>query len=149
MNAVMDEVGLVMPRLATEEGFKAFLYDDANDKPVKAPIGFATIGFGCNVQAGWTYPFALAVLRLQVLEVQEKLLLQPWYLACNAVRRSALLDIGFNDGVDGLLGFHRMIAAILIGDWTTAQQECHVKNAVLKSRYDFLANLLLTGVIGP
>jgi hypothetical protein len=149
LRIAVDEIDYVMPRLATEEDFKAALYDDATLKPVVAPVGKATIGFGCNVQAGWTYKFAYAVLKLGVLEVQDSLLLQPWYLALNAVRRSVMLDIGFNDGIHGLLEFRKMIAAIKVQDWVTAEQECHVTNAVLKNRYSLLSKLLLTGEIGP
>lgn len=145
----VDELSLVMARLTTEEGYRQFMYDDATGKPVKAPVGNATIGFGCNVQGGWTSKFAWAVMKLQVLEIQDKLLLLPWYLACNAVRRSVILDIGFNDGYDGLMKFPRMIAAITKQDWRTAQMECKVKNDILQKRYTLLSNLLLTGWIGP
>lgn len=149
MTVTVDEISLVMARLTTEEGYKQFLYDDATDLPVKAPKGNATIGFGCNVQAGWTSKFAWSVMKLQVLEVQEQLLLLPWYLGLNAVRRSVILDIAFNDGYEGVLGFPRMIAAITAKNWQLAQTECHVKNAVLQKRYTLLSDLLLTGVIGP
>lgn len=145
----VDEVSLVMARLTTEEGLKLYLYDDATGLAVKAPKGNASIGYGCNVQAGWTAKFAWAVMQLQVIEIQEKLLLLPWYLALNVVRRSVLLDIGFNDGYVGLMAFHRMIAAITKQDWRTAQLECKVKNAVLQKRYAGLSNMLLTGVIAP
>lgn len=148
MTAV-DEISLVMGRLTVEEGLKLYLYDDATGLAVKAPKGFATIGYGCNVQAGWTAKFAWAVMQLQVLEIQERLLLLPWYLALNAVRRSVLLDIGFNDGYDGLMGFHKMITALQIQNWRVAQMECHVKNAVLRKRYLALSNMLLTGEIAP
>lgn len=143
----LDEVALVLARLTTEEGFKATLYDDKTGLPVKAPVGNATIGFGCNVQAGWTSTFAWNVMKLQVLDVQADLLLLPWYLACNSVRRSVLLDIAFNDGYDGLMNFPRMIAAITAKNWRQAQIECHVQNVVLQKRYTLLSNLLLTGVI--
>lgn len=143
----MDEIELVLARLTTEEGFKSFLYDDLTGLPVKAPKGNATIGFGCNVQAGWTSKFAWAVMKVQVLELQDQLLLLPWYLALNYVRRSVILDIGFNDGYDGLMNFPNMIKALEAKNWRQAQIECHVKNAVLQKRYTLLSNLLLTGVV--
>jgi hypothetical protein len=143
----IDEITLVLPRLQDEEGFKNFLYDDATGLRVKAPVGYATIGFGSNIQAGWSRTFALKVLRLQTGDVWETLSHFPWFLKCNAARRSVLLDIGFNDGVEGLIGFHKMIAAILADDWLTAKEECHVKNAVLLKRYLFNAEILLTGKI--
>lgn len=145
--APTDEVAFALVRLMPEEKFISFLYDDANDLPVKAPVGFATIGYGCNVQAGWSQPFAAKVLRLQVEEVQQVLMQETWYVALNAARRSVMLDIGFNDGIHGLLGFHLMIAAIEISNWQEAAVQCHVKNPKLAGRYSVLAKILLTGVV--
>jgi len=144
----MDEIAYATTRLSLEEGFLSYLYDDANDHPVKAPVGNATIGFGCNVQAGWSRLFALKVLRLQVEEVAEALASYPWYQKCNAERRSVFIDIAFNDGIAGFVkGFPKLEAAVLAGDWVEAEAQCEVKNPKLKSRYDALGKILLTGTI--
>lgn len=145
---IPNEIELAFNRLAVEEGFLGFLYDDANDLPVKAPIGNATIGFGENVQAGWTREFALKVLRLRVQERADALAPYPWYRKCNAARRSVFIDIAFNDGIAGFVkGFPKLEAAVMIDDWVTAKAECHVKNVKLKKRYDALGQILLTGLI--
>lgn len=152
----MDEVGLVIARLTGEESFVPYLYDDATGKPVTdfrdahgiAINGNLSIGYGCNLKSGWSKDLAWHVMKTQVLEVQTQLLALTWYLACNTVRRSVLLDIGFNDGFPGLMGFPRMIQAIKNADWVTAQKECQVTNPALHKRYTLLSNLLLTGVIG-
>lgn len=142
MNA---EILLLVPRLMKEESFLGYLYDDANDKPVKAPVGNATIGYGCNVQAGWTEPFAQQVLQLQVQEIADALGVYLWYQKCNSTRRMVLLDIAFNDGVAGLLHFPHMLSAIMADDWQTAADNCKVTNPELAGRYAALAQLLLTG----
>ena len=143
----IGEVALLMPQLTTEEGFKGFLYDDATDLPVKAPKGNATIGFGCNVQAGWSRGFSMKVLQLEVEEEQIQLLALPWYVALNAPRRMVMLDIAFNDGFEGLMHFPSMIACLTAGDWAGAQVQCMVTNPELHSRYVALGQILLTGEI--
>lgn len=146
--APLDEIELVTARLILEEGFRDHLYDDATGLPVKAPTGNATIGFGENVQAGWTRDFALKVLRLRIQERIDALSPYPWYQKCNAARRSVFLDIAFNDGIDGFVkGFPKLERAVLADDWVTAKAECHVKNPELKKRYDVLGQILLTGRI--
>lgn len=39
--------------------------------------------------------------------------------------QAALFDMGFNLGVDGLLKFHKMLAACAAADWKTTAAECH------------------------
>lgn len=147
-NPAPDEIEICAQRLEGEERFLGFLYDDANDLPVKAPVGNATIGFGDNVQAGWSLWKARQVLRVDIQEVALTLNEQPWYISLNAARRSVMLDVGFNDGVGGLLSFHLMIAAIEAQNWAEASSQCHVANPRLASRYAALAKIILTGQIG-
>lgn len=142
---VIDEVYMVTARLMGEEEFREIPYDDATGLPVKAPVGNATIGYGCKLV--WSSDLAHKVLLLQVEETQDELLIYEWYTKCNTVRRSVLLDVGFNDGVKGLSTFHLMIAAILVNNWAEAARQCHVKNVKLAKRYAVLANLFLTGGI--
>src|SRR5262249_22553916 len=102
-------------------------------------------GYGCNVQAGWSQSFALKVLRLQVEERRDAIQQYSWFAKCSPTRRSVLLDIAFNDGVEGLLHFPHMLSAIDRADWVTAKQECAVQNPELAGRYADLGNLLLQG----
>ena len=144
----MDEIQIAVARLAgTEEGFRSQLYDDATGKLVKAPVGNATIGIGENVQSGWDRDFAIEVLNLRVTRLATWLSQFEWYTKCNAVRRSVLLDIAFNDGPTGLLHFYKMIAAILADNWAEAKDQCMVKNPQLKGRYDHLGELMDTGIL--
>lgn len=146
---MMDEIEIVVERLKEEERYMSYLYDDANDKPVKAPIGNATIGYGENVQAGWSEVFSAGVLRLRVTSIAGSLSPFPWYQKCNAARRSVFIDIAFNDGVEGFVkGFPKLEAAIMADDWVEAQKQCHVRNPKLLKRYDALGQILLTGEIG-
>ena len=53
----------------------------------------------------------------------------PWYLALSDARRGVLENMAFNLGVQGLLGFRRMLAHTLDGAWEDAA------TAMLDSRW--------------
>jgi lysozyme len=130
----MTAVDLVIPRLRTEEGFRALPYKDTQ--------GHLTVGFGCNLDVGLSRFAAEALLTAQAGERHNDLLRFPWYAALDPVRQSVCLDIDFNAH---LLTFPHMIAALAKGDWATAAAECKVTNPELAGRYATLAQLLLTG----
>lgn len=133
----MNAVDLALPRLKTEEGFRATKYTDTQ--------GHLTIGFGFNVDAGISSFAAGALLGAQATERHQALMGLGWYAALDPVRQSVCLDIAFNSGTHGLLNFPHMIAALAKGDWAGAAAECKVTNPELAGRYAALAQLLLTG----
>jgi lysozyme len=133
----MNAFDLALPRLKTEEGFRATKYTDTQ--------GHLTIGYGFNVDAGISAFAAAALLNAQAAERHNTLLTYPWYSGLDPVRQSVCLDIAFNNGTAGLLHFPRMIAALARGDWADAATECKVSNPELAGRYAALAQLLLTG----
>lgn len=133
----MTAVDIALPRLQTEEGFRALPYKDTN--------GFETVGYGFNVQGGISKFAAAALLAAQAQEAHAELLKLTWYGALDPVRQSVCLDIDINEGERGLLKFPRMIAALERQDWETAAKECHVEDPKLAGRYDTLAKILLTG----
>lgn len=133
----MSAVELALPRLKTEEGFRATKYTDTR--------GHLTIGYGFNVDAGISQSAAGALLAVQATEEHDRLLALAWYATLDPVRQSVCLDIAFNSGSHGLLNFPHMIAALAKGDWATAAAECKVTNPELATRYAALAQLLLTG----
>lgn len=134
----MNSVELVQPRLQSEEGFRARAYRDTQ--------GHVTIGYGFNVDAGISQYAASALLAAQVSELQNSLSAYGWYNALDPVRQSVCLDIAFNGGIDGLLHYPHMIAALAKGDWVTAAAECNVQQPELQSRYAKLQQMILTGV---
>jgi lysozyme len=136
----MSAANFALARLATEEGFRAKAYRDT--------VGKLTIGYGCNIDAGWSEGLARTVLGFQLGEVAEQLGKFAWYTHLDDVRASVLLDIGFNDGVGALLHFPKMLAAVQIGNWSTAAAELMNSEAAreLPPRYRKLAEILQTGV---
>ncbi len=141
----MNAVDLTEARLDPEEGDKLYPYDDATGLRVRAPKGHISWGKGFNLDACGSVEL-FNVMEHFLLEQEEKpLLALPWYAQLDPVRQSVCLDIAYNDGVHGLLGFPHMIAALAKGDWATAAAECKVTNPELAGRYAALAQLLLTG----
>lgn len=136
----MSATALAVARLMTEEGFRGTAYRDT--------VGKLTIGYGCNIDAGWSRGLAGAVLSYQAQDVWQQLSTFWWWAALDDVRASVLVDLGFNEGVNSLLHFPKMLAAIGAKDWVTAKAELLDSDAAreLPARYATLAEILLTGV---
>lgn len=144
----MSALDIFLARGAKEEGDEPFPYNDATGKRVTCqPEGNLSIGYGINLEEGLDVEERAWLFRHRAQKVETKLLTFAWYIGLNDVRRSVFLDIGYNNGVDGLLHFHNMITAAAAGDWTTAAAECHVKNPALAGRYAILADVLYRGEI--
>ena len=133
----MNAIDSALPRIRIEEGFRSRPYLDTEKH--------LTVGYGLNLDAGISERVAAAALVEQLQELHEMLSRYSWYAGLDPIRQGVCLDVAFNDGLHGLLGFPKMIAALGRGDWLTAQSECHVQNPELKERYDTLAKILLTG----
>lgn len=135
----MTAVEIALPRLKTEEGFRAVKYADTQ--------GHETIGYGFNISAGISKYAAGELLTAQLTERHNALMVYHWYQGLDPIRQSVCLDMAYNGGVSGLLHFPHLIAALAKADWPTAAAECHVKEPELAGRYKALAQILLTGTI--
>jgi len=94
-------------------------------KPYTDTTGHLTIGFGRNLsQVGISLTEAESLLDHDMartaVDVQAAL---PWTMGLDDVRRAALINMAFNLGIGGLLGFHKMLGACEKGDWATAALE--------------------------
>lgn len=126
------------------EGFRADAYDDATAEPIVVK-GVVTCGYGCACR-GWSRQFARAVLSFQLVEFEAPLLYEPYYTGLNDARRSALLEIAFNQGDTGLEeGYPKLLQAVKDEDWEAAAEECTVRDSLLEERYARIAKILLTG----
>lgn len=131
-----------------EEGFRADVYSDKTGKPIVCE-GQPTIGYGCRVRQ-WSRKLARGVLSLQLEEFEEPLLDESWYIGCSDARRSALIEIAFNQGDEGLEeGYPELVAAVKADNWCEAQAQCTVKDAALKVRYARIGQILGSGVDAP
>jgi lysozyme len=145
---MITAIEYAIDRIVVEEGFEAFPYNDKTGTRVSChPEGNLTWLYGLNLETEGSRELGILILRWKLGKLHAELLRYSWYVMINDVRASVLLEIAYNTGVQGLLHFPVMIAALRRGDWESAQAECHVKNPELKDRYARLGKLLLTGVL--
>lgn len=107
-----DPVLLAVARAKMAEGFRPLPYHDSQ--------GYLTIGYGCNLDAGWSEGMAAQVLDFQMRQSEQQLHNYPWYAQLGTVRRSVVAEMCFNMGLGKLLGFHDTIGAISRQDWQSA-----------------------------
>jgi lysozyme len=134
-----DAVTQAVALLKVDEGYRAQPYSDTK--------GNATVGYGWNIKEGLSKPVALGLLQLQVQEIQAQLAVYYWWTPLDSARQSVLLDMAFNEGVNGLLHYVKMLAAVSNQDWQTASAELLDSDAAreLVDRYTRLAQIMLLG----
>lgn len=137
---------LLRDQLTVHEGRRGDVYDDATGTRItqgSVVRGHPTIGIGANLDAA---PLCDAAIDAEfdhrvagVLGGIEAAL--PWAAGLDGPRLRVLVDIAFNAGVDGLLGFRRMLAALKRGDYQTAAAEI-VNSRLAPARARRLAALM-------
>ncbi len=149
----MNHTEQLLSLLKAHEGWRATVYDDANGKPI-APgshvVGNPTIGYGWALNVT-PMPKALGEIMLREL-VQEKAFeldhRLPWISELDPVRRHALYALAYNLGVDGLLNFSRMLAALRAEQWELAGQhllDSRWAEQVGPTRASAMRQILVTG----
>lgn len=93
--------------------------------PYRCPGGYLTIGVGRNLDAlGITKAEALYLLANDIQRVNRELDEGlSWWRELSEVRQAVLIDLCFNLGFNGLLGFVRMLMALQRGVWHQAAAE--------------------------
>ncbi len=151
-NMLLFAVDIVYARLMREEGCRIYPYNDANDQRVTCrPTGNLTWLYGFNLEEIGSPELGQMMLRWLIQQEQSDLMRNAWYQALDGVRQSVLLDIAYNDGMDGLLSFHLMLAALQRDppDYGVAAAQLLDSDAArkLSVRYGALAQILRTGVL--
>lgn len=117
--------------LAGEEGFRGFVYDDANGEPIVpgyTVIGHPTIWIGLCVEKGRVphLPDAMPREALEYVAVakwNELQLHAPWLTRLHEDVQLALALMAYQLGADGVLAFKNMLAALERGDRELAANE--------------------------
>ena len=137
MSAVVD---IATQMLMNDEGFRASSYRDSR--------GILTIGYGFNLEVPWSRDLCTVILGWHVQDKDRALSAYYWYSPLDDVRKSVVIDVAFNVGLDGLLHFPKMIAALAAKDWNTASAQLLDSDAARLNtvRYARLADILKTGV---
>ena len=121
MLAMEDELGI-------DEGNVLYVYDDATGnliKPGSHVLGNPTIGVGRNLSGNGITPAESAYLLANSINLAIGNITQalPWANNLDPVRQRVLVNMCFNMGIGGLLGFPHFLTAMQAGNWQTAAQE--------------------------
>lgn len=136
--------------LYRDEGFRRFPYLDCCGKPWREcgckKKGKLTIGVGRNLDdVGISMGESELMLDNDITRAASGVLSRiPWIDNLDEVRREVLINLCFNVGVDGLLGFVRMLKALSTGDLETAGREI-VDSTIARPRAERLRRQLISG----
>lgn len=155
--ALRQNDGRIMTVLTIPPGIRAQLRaqlmgeEDVKLHPYVDSSGNLSIGIGRNlVTTGISMEEALHMLDNDIMRCQADLWhYAPWYADLDNIRKMVIIDMVFNLGIQGVLGFKRMIAAIRAEDYVGAAREMlasHWATQVGK-RAARLATQMETGVI--
>jgi len=125
------------------------LHEGKRSKPYKDTVGKLTIGVGRNLDDVGLFDDEIELLLINDLKRFERSLDKslPWWRDLDEVRQRVILDMCFNMGLNGLLGFKNTLAKIKAHDWAGARR------GMLQSKWAKqvgarairLADMMLTG----
>ena len=143
---------IIMTDLRQDEGYRQRVYDDATGEtivPGYTVIGNPTIAFGRNLlDPGVSKAEGDILLRNDIIRAMDALQRKfPESASLSNNRYQVLVNMVVNMGISRFLGFEKMIAAIIAGDWERAGVELMDSDAgrELPARYGRLKSLLIKG----
>jgi len=130
-------------RLINHEGVKKNAYQDS--------LGFWTIGVGRCIDArkseGLSLDEIMYLLRNDIDKATKQLTSCDWFVTLDKVRQDVCVEMVFNVGFNGFLGFKKTIAAITLHDfnlaakcladskWATQVSPSRVRDVVYRMEY--------------
>ena len=120
-----EDLAALDRQLVASEARRTYLYDDATGRRItqgSTVVGHPTWGIGFNCDA---IDFTEAAIDAQYAAVRTRTINEvfnalPWTQQLPVGPLRAVIDVAYNAGVHGLLGFHQMLAALERGDYETA-----------------------------
>jgi lysozyme len=125
--------------LIVDEGLKLKIYKDSK--------GIETFGVGRKASNGFRLNEVRYMLQNDIDDFRSQLVRTAGvYNRLSPLRQSVFLNIAFNCGVDGLLGFTEMILACEKNDWIRAGLEI-LNSEIERNRANRLKQIMQTEVI--
>jgi lysozyme len=150
----MIDFDLLAQELTSDEKTVLVVYDDKTGLPIKPGtlvIGHPTIGTGrCLDTNGISAEEDRMLLKNDMWSRADELYRKlPWLEALDDVRQRVLVNMSFQMGVDGLLGFHDTLAAVQSGAYAKAAQHMLASQWANQTpaRAKRLAERIRTGVV--
>ena len=106
----------LLDRIKEHEGYRRFVYE--------CSTGHKTIGYGTMIEpSGHGIPRYIAELLLRDYLTTIESLLRPheWFCDLNTNRQHCILEMAYQMGVDGVLGFKNMISSLSAESWDDAE----------------------------
>ena len=141
-----DDLSALDRQIQNNEAWRPYLYDDATGKRItqgSTVIGHPTLGYGFNLDKQ-DLPQEVGDLWFDTIRtrvVNEVFNALPWTQTLGIGPLRAVIDLAYNSGVGGLLGFHKMLDALSRGDLVTAKLEM-LNSTIAPGRRQRLAALL-------
>lgn len=135
-----DNIEKLINQLKRHEGLRI--------KPYKCTANKTSIGYGRNLDDnGISIYEAEMLLQNDVNHILRQLETVIWYMLLDDVRKAVIVNMAYNMGIQGMLGFKKMIAAIQKQDWETVAKEMLDSDygRELKTRATELSKQLETG----
>ncbi len=143
-------IALATPQIKTDEGCELHAYPDPLSGGEPYTVGYGATGPQIGPDTVWTQDEANADLqaRLEALCValDGKI---PWWSGLNLPRQAVLLNMSYNLGVGGLMGFPHMLASAEAGDYSRAADEMLNSKWArqVRNRANRLAGQMESGII--
>lgn len=122
------DMALLLQDLERDEGFRAFLYDDANDTPIRPGVtvkGHPTAGIGFALDVSpLTLQECLPILAGRASAAMNGLLsASSWVADLSEPRQRALYNMAYQLGVTGLLKFNTFMSLMQQGQFDEAADD--------------------------
>lgn len=103
----------LISQLKKQEGYR--------EKPYRDIKKIWTFGYGFNIENGITEPEAAMLLEFRVAKLMHRLpMVMPDYKKLTPARQNVIINMAYNLGVRGMLGFGDMHTAIKYDDYEMA-----------------------------
>ena len=118
-----DAIPLALPWIMSDEGCRLAAYPDPISHGAPWTIGYGCTGDGIEKGTVWTQQQAKDELEKRVDNLSVSLFNAiPWVISLSPVRQAALLNMAYQMGLHGLLGFPHTLAACRVGDFDEASE---------------------------
>lgn len=136
-------------RLKLEEGLRLHSYPDPLTHGAPYTIGYGHTGADVKPATVWTQAQADSALDADIAKARKAVFSAlPWVIKLDNIRQDVLVDMAFNMGVQGLLGFTHTLAMIREGDYAGASRNMLRSKWAdqTKSRAQRLARITASGI---
>ena len=117
-------INRVVEQLKVDEGFRAFVYDDATGKPLKKGDtikGHPTVGYGTELsKRGIEEEEAEYLMRRDLAKIVANLNSQVFFKHLDDARKAVIVNMCYQMGINGFLKFKRFINSLIMEDYTSA-----------------------------